>query len=427
MSVCSVSATGEFTCGTGGWQGPKPGDPDMYNIQLNAAGTYGGVEITWTWPTVNSGAVSYTILWRSITDDFATAGQLAIAQGNYYLDRVDVEINQGTVYYYWVQMVSIYDTVGDPIGPAEAVAMPLIGQMLDILTGKINAQQLSTALKTEVDQITVNKLGITAEELARDQNDDALAVRISELSAKSDDAMALLQEEVRLRVDADGAFVQVVETMYAEFGESSAALQNQVTLIATEQEAMSSTLTTVNAQVNGDSASGQVGLVAEVNTLDGKVTSIGARYTAVVDVNGLVGGFGIYNDGTTVEAGFNVDRFWIGSSDTNKRKPFIVDNNVVYIDEAAINSLVFTKIRSEDGSFAFVDGKLQAEFIAVDQIIVNNIQSDNYVPNTSGWALDPSGIFQFNGVAGGGRLSMTQTLIRVYDGNGIMRVRLGVW
>lgn len=421
MAVCQVDGNGNVLCGTGDWNGPKPGDPDMQNITLQAAGTYGGVELTWTWPGINPGAVSHTILWRSLQNDFETASKHAIVQGNYYLDRVDLELNLDTQYFYWVQMVSIYNTVGDEVGPASATAKPLIGQMLDLLTGQINAGQLATGLSSEIDQITLNKLGITAEELARDANDEALAVRISELSAQTDDAMAILQEEIRLRTDADGAFVQVVNTMYADFDGNIGAIQTEVTAMATEVAALASEVTTVSATVNGDTASGQVGLVAEVETLNGEVVNIGARWTATVDVNGLVGGFGIYNDGSTVEAGFNVDRFWVGSTNDNKRKPFIIEGGVTYIDEAAINQLTFSKLKAEDGSFIVADGKIKADYL-----VVNNIQSDNWVNNSTGWALRPDGSFQLNGlIAGEGRMTITNRAIKVYDSNGVVRVQMG--
>lgn len=425
--ACTIDANGNVTCGTGGWDGPLPGDPDMGNILLQAAGTYGGNELSWTWPTDNSGAVAHTIVWRSLQNDFDTAFKLAIVQGDRYLDRVDPELETNTRYYYWVQMVSINNTVGDVIGPASAVALPLISQMLTLLTNKINAGQLNTSLKSEIDQIGLNKLGITAEELARAENDQALAVSISEMRATLEENTAVLQEEIRLRVDADSSFVEVVNTMYAEFNGNVGAVQESIVALASELESVASTLTTVNAQVNGDSASGQVGLVASVSQLENGVTQLGARYTAVLDVNGLIGGFGIYNDGTTVEAGFNVNRFWVGSSASNKIKPFIIEGGTTYIDDAAIRQLVFTKLRSEDGNLIFQDGKLQASYIAVDQLTVNDIQSNNYVANTSGWAMRPDGTWEMNGNASGGRMQITPTLVRIYDGNGVLRVRLGVW
>lgn len=56
------------------------------------------------------------------------------------------------------------------------------------------------------------------------------------------------------------------------------------------------------------------------------------------------------------------------------------------------------------------------------------IQSNNYVPGQLGWRLDKTGNFEINGtVAGGGRTTITNQLISVYDNNGTLRVRMGIW
>lgn len=63
-----------------------------------------------------------------------------------------------------------------------------------------------------------------------------------------------------------------------------------------------------------------------------------AMYTIKLDVNGVIGGFGLYNSGVTVEAGFNVDKFWIGRGGV-KGYPFIIQDGIVYIKSAMISQL----------------------------------------------------------------------------------------
>ncbi len=54
------------------------------------------------------------------------------------------------------------------------------------------------------------------------------------------------------------------------------------------------------------------------------------------------------------------------------------------------------------------------------------LQSDNYVAGVQGWRLDKAGNLEFNGPApGGGRLTMTNRAIKVYDANNVKRVQLG--
>jgi hypothetical protein len=129
---------------------------------------------------------------------------------------------------------------------------------------------------------------------------------------------------------------------------TAAALTAEETARANGDSALASQITTSQSTLNANIASVQTTLQTNINTVDGKVTQIGALYTAKVSVNGLVGGFGIYNNGTEVEAGFDVDRFWIGRTQANKRKPFIVQNGVVYIDKAAIVELSANIVRADN-------------------------------------------------------------------------------
>ena len=85
--------------------------------------------------------------------------------------------------------------------------------------------------------------------------------------------------------------------------------------------------------------------------------------------------------------------------------PFIIDNGQVFIKSAMI----------KDGTIGMAK-------------ISGALQSDNYVPNKQGWQLDKAGNLEFNGsVMGGGRLSINNQQVRVYDEKGTLRVRLGIW
>lgn len=423
--TCTLSATGQPTCGTGGWVGPQPGDPSTSDVLITATPAFGGIDINWTFPNINPNAVAYTIVYRSLLPDPETATVLTHAQGSFYYDRINDPTKP--VYYYWVKIMSIYGTLSDYIGPAWATAKPLIEELIEELTGKIDAGVLAQSLKTDIDQITLNKLGITQEILDRAANDNSIGARVTEVSAFTGETRALLQEEVLVRTDQGQAFVGVVNTMYAEMNGNVSAVQQSVTALTTQVGSLAQQINNVESNFNQNLAQVQVQMQTQINTVNGKVTDIGALYTAKVNVNGLIGGFGVYNDGKEVEAGFDVDRFWIGRTGANKRKPFIIDNNVVYIDDAAINKLVFSKLRDESGSFIVANGKIQAKYLQVETLIANEAQSPNYVAGVSGWALRKDGTVEINGNTGNGRLRITENLILVYDANNILRVRMGLW
>lgn len=426
--VCRINpATGEYECGTGGWSGPKPGDPDMSNLLLKATSAFGGIDVEWTFPNINPSAVAYTAIYRSLLPDPQTAVVLKFAQGNFYYDAIEEPPEARNRYFYWIRVHSIYGTPGDLIGPASAVAKSRIEQTIEEITGKIDAGVLAQSLKKEIDRIELNALGITKEMIDRAANDNALGVRVTEVGAHSGTTRALLQEEVLARTSANEAFVSTVSTVYTTLNGNIAAVQTQVTALNSNVVALASQITTLESEVNGNIASAMQQIQTKIDIVDGKVVSIGALWTAQVNVNGLIGGFGVYNNGQIVEAGFDVDRFWIGRTGANKRKPFIIENNVVYIDDAAINKLTFSKLRDESGSFIVENGKIKANYLAVDTLIVNRAQSSNFIAGSQGWYMGPDGYVEINGWGGTGRMIFNPALIRIIDNNGVLRVRLGIW
>ena len=410
------------SCGTGGWSGPQPGDPSTSDVRITATPAFGGIDVNWTYPQLNPNAVAYTEVHRSLINDPASATIVAHANGSFYYDRIQSQV----LYYYWVVVVSIYGTRSEMIGPAWSTSKPLIEEMIELLTGKIDAGVLAGALRADIDQITLNKLGITQEMLDRDLNDAALGVRITELGAVSGQTRALLQEEVLARASQGEAFVSVVNTLYTELNGNIAAFQTQITALQTGQNSLAQQIQTAEVNFGTKIAQVQTNMSAEFTTVNGKISAIGARWTAQVNVNGLIGGFGVYNDGSIVEAGFDVDRFWIGRTGANKRKPFIIEGDTVYIDEAAINRLTFSKLRDESGSFIVSGGKVQAAYIAVDQLVVRQAQSTNWAYEQTGWALTADGNFYFNGRGGNGRLAMDGSGIRGYHSNGVLAYYLSI-
>lgn len=386
----------DLVCGTGGWSGPKPGDPSN-NVLLSAVAQYGGIDVSWTYPTTNSHAVAHTLLFRGINSVFEQSVQRAVVAGNFFFDRIPKDETQK--YYYWIKMVSINGTVGDVIGPVSATPKLAIEGILEDLTGLIDAGYLAQSLRSHIEMIDLLNRQLGEEILDRIANNEALAAALDAVQSETGQAMTYLQQEVvqrtsdtealissinvlaagiagnaaaileekTIRVTADEAAASDRQILYGKLQENEAAIVSEANIRTTADQALAhdiSTLVTQNAQfgaalqaeanarvtkdtalanqittaqttLNNNLVSVQTNLESKITTVNGKVTEIGALYTAKVDVNGLIGGFGIYNNGTFVEAGFDVDRFWVGRT-TNKVKPFIIDSGVVYIDKARI-------------------------------------------------------------------------------------------
>ena len=455
MTSCSTSA-----CGVGGWGGPLPGDPDNNSI-LTASPAFGGIDVSWSYPTTNPQAVSYVQLYRGLLSNFNAAILIANVGGNFFYDKTTS--TQLLQYFYWIKIVSVNGTVGELIGPASAVAKPPIASVIEGLTAQIDSGFLAQSLKTEIDKITLNYAELTGEianriaansalstalaqvqggvnqSLAyigqeitqRQEGDSALVTQVNSVAAANATNLALIQSEQTARVNADSSLATQINTvatstannaaaiiteqtartnadsalstsitsLTAASNSNAAAIVTEATARADADTALSSQITTAQSTLNDNITSVQTSLQTNINTVNGKVTEIGALYTAKVSVNGLIGGFGIYNDGTTVQAGFDVDEFWVGKTQLNKRKPFIIVDGTTYIDEAAIEKLTFTKLRDASGSFIVEDGKVKADYLSVTQITSGAYTGyawpDAGAANT-GFFLGPGGLLMGN-------------------------------
>lgn len=141
--------------------------------------------------------------------------------------------------------------------------------------------------------------------------------------------------------------------------------------------------------------------LAAMITLKTQLTADGKEYLAGIGV-GVENHDGITQSQVLIAA----DRFAvIHPNGTETSVPFVVQDGNVYISSTFIQDATITMAK-----------------------IAGALQSDNYVPGKQGWQLDRAGNLEFNGsIAGGGRLSINNQLIRVYDENGTLRVKLGIW
>ncbi|QMR80958.1 host specificity protein J [Enterobacter roggenkampii] len=201
------------------------------------------------------------------------------------------------------------------------------------------------------------------------------------------------------------------EHQWAQYGEVKADILIVRTTIADVDHALAELSTQVQAEIGDLTSAVSEKLTAEVKS-DGTAS---AFYTLNL---GIQRGSQFYNTGfsmgiepdgsggyksTTV---FAADQFGIysGSEPGNYQKAFFVFNGQVFINSAFIRN----------GS--------------IDNAKIGNfIQSNNYVAGTQGWRLDKNGTFEINGVAGGGRMIINNQLIRIYDSNNVLRVRMGLW
>lgn len=338
-----MATTALKVCGTGVGNWPKPGDPDNTSV-LRATPAFGGIDIEWTLPLAYPYAVAYVNILHAVTNNESAATFLvSVGGGTFHYDKR----NDAEMHYYWIQIVSVNGTVGELIGPASARAKPMIQQVIEELTDKIDRGVLAQSLKADLDKISLLNTNLLSEIKAREDANTSLAQALADATRGVAQALNFIHTEINSRVEGDAAMAERIDLVASTSGGDYAAV---IQTMRTNIDSLDSNLFTART---------------DIDYLGDRSTRMGALWTAQVNVNGLIGGFGVFNDGQFVEAGFDVDLFWVGRTNANKRKPFIIQDGVTYLDDAVIRQLVFSKLRDEGGSFIVENGKIRADYITI--------------------------------------------------------------
>lgn len=233
-------------------------------------------------------------------------------------------------------------------------------------------------LKTSVEG---NTSTITQESTVRASADEALGTRIDQVSATADGAatQASLRQEQQARADADSALASSVEQVQAVAGDASAAVQITTEALATLEGELSAML----------------GMKVQVNN-NGQLIVAGM-------------GIGIENtpEGMQSQILFLADRIALMHDVNGEATPmFTLQGGQAFLNNAVINRA--------DIEHLIVSGELR---------------SPDYVAGQKGTLINfVTGFFEINGsVQGGGRMSINNQLVRIYDKNGRLRLRMGIW
>lgn len=79
------------------------------------------------------------------------------------------------------------------------------------------------------------------------------------------------------------------------------------------------------------------------------------------------------------------------------------------------------------GTETFIDSAFIQNGAITNAKIGQVIQSNDYEAGARGWKLDKAGGLELNGVGGGGRMTISNQLVQVFDANQKLRVRFGIW
>lgn len=355
-----------------------------------AAGVYGGIALGWESPFNQYNIHAYVEVWRSEEPDPTTRVLLDASRGTSYFDRI-LEKGEKT-YYYWLCSVSEFGRRGPFTDMLTATKPADVDEVLEELNGRLDLSMLNAVFQADYQGLK-NALSSTSQTLAS------------------------------------------VNTTVSAQGQTLSNLSGTV-------NAQGQTLNNLSGTVSGQ-ATQITNLSASINQQAAITSSYAASWSLTLNSNGYVSGMASYNNGSKSEFAIVADVFWLATSANTKVRPFIVENNTVYMNAAVIKDASITSAKIANVSFGKivdsngnpvmqVSGKLRADLIDVGTIQVGNanisgiIQSNAVGSNGQPrWVLDKNGGLSLNSVGGSGRMEVRDSVIKCYDASNRLRLHIG--
>ena len=424
--------------------------PPPVPTNLTATSTQNAVLLSWDQTGYRNRA--YSEIWSSRTSNIGDATLTGTSTSQFYNDVV----GEGQVRWYWVRDVSKADVKGAFTSTSVKAQTGLdVEKLLKQLTGKITEEQLYNSLAQRIsrsDPTTMTQDSVGARIYTTN-------VALAEESTVREDETGHLFAQYTVKIDAGGkvvGFGLASEGTLANGTTSSFAVRADKFYVAPTAgysggdvipfivdtttgtvymaQAMIKDASITNAKIQSLTASkltaGYVAAVIGVNgaKVYGAELYAGGTTSTSTDANGNITGFTANNPTVAISGGnatFVADSFKVKSSSTaaGSAAPFEVVSGNVYMSVAYIR----------DGSIASAkigDGEI------TNAKINNDIQSNDFSSGSSGWRIRKSGEAEFNNAtfrgnlnvkssSSGARTEINNSVIKVYDSNGVLRVKLG--
>lgn len=434
MGVTSIPAYGVDTPLTG-----KTSPPPQI-VSLTTESIVFGINVKWAFPADGSaGDTQRTELWYSRTPALADAinfSDFAYPQASTSYQGLAA----GQAFYFWARLVDTSGNIGPwyPAGAGVSGASSSDADEYDAyFAGKISKSALGADLLAPINAIpgiqqsvTDTAAAIRTEQQARTDGDTALSTRLDQVSAQvvippmagstgdyagSTTVYAGVWSEQSARAEGDLANAKKIDTVTAQISSTTAkllaAVQTETQARADADSAQAQQITTVQAQANANMAAVQTvassyadlnGRVAASYQIKTQITSNGRTYIAGI-------GVGVDNSSGVVESQVLVSAGRFGVVDPNGASvtaPFVVQGGQTFISQALIGTGWITTLMIGD-------------------VIQSTAVGANGQPR---WKWDKNGTVTLNGANGGsGYMTINDSTVQVFDNNGTLRVRLGLW
>jgi hypothetical protein len=369
--------------------GERPGDvtvPPAPTV-LTASGLFTDALLSWNQSTNTApyGNHGFTEIWRSQAEDLSSAVMVGTTNAFIYTDK---GLEYDFTYYYWVRFVSTSSIPGPWSNMASATTIENIAATMAALSETLAGLPGYSLLSTGAVAATVIK-----QSSAPSTRADGSALSTYDFWLDTDD------NQMYIRNAANSAWVAGRDsTLVSLYGATSytgstitsamASAQADIVTVTNAQTATASSLSTLSSTVTNNNNT----LTSSVNTLSTTTANINGDLDAMYVINvatesngsksaaGMVIGSNANSgSGATSYVQFRADTFAIWNpSTTSTVAPFIITDNVVYIDTARIKdaAILDAKIGTLNG------GKIIADTITATQIAANTITATQILADT---------------------------------------------
>ncbi|WP_293649706.1 DUF1983 domain-containing protein [uncultured Pantoea sp.] len=207
-----------------------------------------------------------------------------------------------------------------------------------------------------------------------------------------------------------------VNQQWANYGDNRAGILQAQKVAADAQSSVAQLETNVVAsfKAQGEQISANEADIQQKFTAYADVSSPSAIYTLKT---------GIRYNGTNYDAGLSVAATVNGSGGVDTR---VAVNANQFVVMSGVGNSLYSPFVIKDGQVLISQGFIGQGWIN-NAMIGDYIQSNNFVAGSVGWRLDKSGTFERNAANGSGRVIDTGVLKLIYDANGTLRIREGLW
>lgn len=276
-----------------------------------------------------------------------------------------------------------------------------------------------------------NAVSITSEQKARADADTALGLRVDAVKATTDGNTASIGTLQTAQTTTDQALANLTQSTEAYFDSSAIAdIENSLANDRNAQSQRAATgkslariTTTEKAQADANGAFAEFQQTVQVQ-FDDTSAAVQQTASAVATLDGKLSAQWGVKVQTEVNGVVRIAGIQLGIDGAGGASNFLIsaDTFAVYNPTSGGQELVFA---SMNGQMFIRSAFIQNASIGRGKI-TDTLQSDNYIQGQSGLLINfKTGQIENYGTGSGGKMKTTNTTISVADGNGVLRVQIG--